>query len=120
MKYLDYTIGDTWNTRIKSLGNSTYQDYLKSDHWKSVKKKASSRPNYQKCEFCQSTDVELHHTSYKCILTKFELRCIISLCRKHHQEIHNYSVENKCSVRIATNNLRKIYKPDYTSKNRLK
>ena len=49
-----------------------------------------------------------------------ELRNIISVCRSHHQEIHNYSNIKKVSVRIATNHLRKKYSPEYWIKNRVK
>jgi hypothetical protein len=119
MGNLDVTINDTWRNRELNLGDLTYIEYLKSDHWKELKKKAISRPNYQKCEFCNSEKIELHHTSYKYILTKFELRNIISVCRYHHQEIHDYSNDKKVSVRIATNHLRKKYSPEYWIKNRI-
>lgn len=115
---LDEIYADTWIRRDKNLGQFRYDEYLASDHWKQVKAKASARPNYQKCEFCNSQCIELHHTSYKWILTEHELRTIISLCRDHHQEIHDLAKSQGISVRVATNTLRKIYKPDYRSPNR--
>jgi protein-tyrosine-phosphatase len=118
MLELDYSYQDTWERRKIALGGITYKQYLESQHWKEVKTKAKSRPNYQKCEFCESTKIDLHHTSYKWIGTKDELRCIIALCRKHHQEVHDLAKEKKTSVRLATNELRKVYKPDYTKPNR--
>ena len=115
---LDYSIEDTYKIRLENLNGLTYNEYLKSEHWKKVKEKAKSRLNYQSCEFCNSKKVELHHTSYKWINTNRELSCIIALCRKHHQEVHDFSFKEKISVRIATNRLRKIYKPKYWLKNR--
>ena len=117
MSKLDNTYQDTWNTRIKNLNGLTYQEYLESDHWERVKYKASLRSNYQKCEFCPETKVELHHKSYKWINTKFELSAIIALCRKHHQKIHDYAKDNNVSIRISTkkfmkDNKRGWYSPD--------
>lgn len=118
MKVLDYSYQDTWERRNEKLQGTTYEAYLKSAHWASVKTKARSRPNYQRCEFCKSTNIELHHTSYKWIFTKHELRCIIALCRSHHEEVHLLAKRKECSVRLATNELRKKYKPNYWEKNR--
>lgn len=116
---LDKTYDDTRSTREVKLSGMTYEEYLKSDHWAKVKAKASKRPNYQKCEFCDSTEVELHHTSYKWILTKDELNTIISLCRNHHQEVHDLARSDGLSVRVATIRLRRIYKPDFYKPNRV-
>lgn len=116
---LDEIYADTWDRREHNLAGMTYGEYLESDHWQRVKEKATSRSNYQKCEFCNSTQVELHHTSYKWILTDNELRVILSLCREHHQEIHDLARTKNVSVRAATNLLRRKYKPDYWRKNRV-
>jgi len=77
---IDRTIQDTYTTRYENLNGLDYQEYLKSDHWQMVKKKAKRRKAYQKCQFCDSKNIDLHHTS-------------------------------KCSVRIATNELRRKYSP---------
>ncbi|WP_267112821.1 hypothetical protein [Xanthomonas sacchari] len=119
LKDLDEIYADTWIRRDMNLGDQKYCDYLSSEHWKKVKAKAKSRPNYQKCEFCNSLEVELHHTSYKWILTKNELRAIISLCRDHHQEVHDLARSRGISVRIATNSLRRKYQIDCRTPNRI-
>ncbi len=123
MKDLDEIYADTWNRRNSNIGSRggsmTYEQYLASEHWKKIKAKARKRPNYQKCEFCNNTKVELHHTNYKWILTNDELRAIISLCRFHHQEVHNFAKSKQVSVRIATNTLRNQYKEDYRTPNRI-
>lgn len=115
---LDEIYAHTWGRREQTLGGMTYDEYLDSDHWRLVKQKAASRPNYKKCEFCSSTDVELHHTSYKWLFTKDELRTIISLCRTHHAEVHDLARSSGQSVRNATNELRRSYKANYWEKNR--
>lgn len=46
MKDLDQTYTDTWHTRAESLAGSgfkTYEEYLQSDLWKSIKDRASRR-----------------------------------------------------------------------------
>jgi hypothetical protein len=108
---LDENYLDTWIRRDSVLAKHgfTYREFLVSDHWRQIKKKAAQRSNYQKCTFCNCTNVELHHTSYKWLFTKDELRNIIALCRKHHEEIHDYAKDNDMSVRIATNILRSRY-----------
>lgn len=118
-KDLDEIYADTWDRREENLAGTTYGAYLQTEHWKHVKEIAGKRPNYQKCEFCQSQQVELHHTSYKWIFTNNELRVIISLCRAHHQEIHDLAKVHNVSVRVATNLLRRVYKPNYWLKNRI-
>jgi len=110
MKNLDTTYEDTWIRRESNLEKISYKDYLNSDWWKEVKKKAKAKPEtYGKCQFCDNKEnIELHHTSYKWIFTKDELRTIIPLCREHHQMVHDYAKVNNVSVRIATNEIRKI------------
>lgn len=105
--------GDTWNTRKDSLNGMTYDEYLKTDHWFSIKRKARKRKYYQKCELCPETKIELHHKTYKFINTPQELQSIIPLCRYHHQEIHDYAKKYNLSVRIATNSVVKYSKRVY-------
>lgn len=114
---LDTTYEDTWNTReerLRELGMS-YKEFLLSDTWKAVKLKASSRKNYQTCEFCDCTKVELHHSSYKWLGTKDELRTVYACCRYHHELIHKMSKELNISVRLSTNYFRN-YKNRFRNK----
>jgi hypothetical protein len=114
MKKLDYKFEDTWIRRESNLDNISYKDYLNSNWWKEIKNKAKQREHYCKCQFCNTDkNIELHHTSYKWIFTKDELRTIIPLCREHHQEVHDYAKVNNLSVRVATNKLRLKYKPNW-------
>ena len=111
MKDIDYTYNDTWERRGKNMIHKSYEDYLNSDWWKNIKQKALKRKCYQYCLFCKSNkNLNLHHTSYKWINTKDELRTIICLCNKCHKEVHNYAKSNLVSVRIATNSIRNRYK----------
>ena len=87
MKTLDDTYEDTWIRRSEKLKESgmSYIEYLNSEHWFSVKEKASKRSNYKCCEICGCSKVELHHTSYKWIMTKDELRTIIAVRQQTRQ-----------------------------------
>lgn len=107
---LDATYSDTWKTRSNNL-SMPYSEFLKSDHWLATKKKAASRKDrYGSCEVCGTTkNLELHHTSYKWIGTKHELCNVISLCRTHHQEVHDYAKSNDVSVRLATTAVKTKY-----------
>ena len=105
---LDTTYEDTWNTReerLRELGMS-YKEFLLSDMWREVKLKAKSRKNYQTCEFCDCSEVDLHHSSYKWLGTKDELRTVYACCRYHHELIHRMAKELNISVRLSTNYFR--------------
>jgi hypothetical protein len=63
------------------------QIYLKSDHWKSLKK-AKAKEVGRKCEICGSKKkLEFHHDNYRDIydVTTADLRI---LCHAHHHEFH--------------------------------
>lgn len=64
-----------------------YKEYLKTDHWKKIKKqyKDSDLPQY--CLVCENPKYELHHRSYDRIGAEL-LTDLISLCRKHHSATH--------------------------------
>lgn len=110
---LDKEYKDTWNTRVDNLEElevASYQEFLLSPLWKELKNKASKRENFQSCYVCGCSDkLELHHLSYK-FLT--ELRNVRSVCRVHHQEIHDLAKEKGISVRLATRQRREAYARD--------
>ena len=61
--------------------------YLKSDHWKALKK-AKAKEVGRKCEVCGATKrLEFHHDNYRDIydVTTADLRI---LCKTHHYEFH--------------------------------
>lgn len=111
---LDISYSDTWRTRDSRLAKIgiTYQEFLLTEHWKQVKQKAMTRDCYTKCKVCGTRDkVELHHTSYKWLNTKDELRNVLSVCRKHHQEIHDLSRKENMSVRLSSRFIIMKYNP---------
>lgn len=99
----DKTYSDTWAKREIKLGGQSYDDYLKSEEWQTIKATCRTRPFYQKCHICEATGrLDIHHTTYKYIHTKQPMRELVALCRECHDGVHQYAREKNCSVRIAT------------------
>lgn len=68
--------------------------YLKSEHWKLLKK-AKAKEVGRKCEICGTTKkIEFHHDNYRNIydVTTADLRI---LCKTHHHEFHFGSKKKK-------------------------
>lgn len=65
-----------------------YKDYLKTDHWKNIKKRYRKSKLIQNCYICGSqNNLNLHHKSYKRI-GKERLNDLIPLCRECHYFTH--------------------------------
>ena len=65
----------------------TYRDYLKSDHWRELKKHKLKRTE-KKCAICGTLNqIDCHHVLYKNIhdVTTADLRW---LCRPCHERAH--------------------------------
>lgn len=78
----DKTYADTWAKREDKLDGQSYEDYLKSDEWQSIKAIALTRPFYQRCNICGATGrLDIHHTTYKYIHSKQPMRELVALCR---------------------------------------
>jgi hypothetical protein len=99
---------ETWQVRdvvLKEIG-MTYAEYLKSDHWKKVKQKASRRKRFCKCFKCGSTkNIDLHHKHYRFLMHIHELQSIVPLCRTCHEQTHDLAKVKDISVREATNDM---------------
>ena len=67
-----------------------YSDYLESDYWKDLRKKALARDG-GRCSFCGSyNDLNVHHNSYreKWQGIENELPLVMVLCKDCHSEFH--------------------------------
>jgi hypothetical protein len=103
----EQTYAETWTVRTQKLndaGFSSYGDFLNSDFWDTVKQKQKEddRPHLRECYLCSSTDVELHHRTYKKLTEKDALRDIRAYCRTHHQMIHDLAKLKQIPVIRAT------------------
>jgi len=83
----------------------TYNNYLKSSHWKNVKKNFTGR---KRCKICKKRfKLNLHHKHYKTI--KFERkRDLVYLCNICHKKLHKKGLENFINRKSSI--LRKLLK----------
>jgi hypothetical protein len=81
--------------RLRELGFSSYQDYLRSDHWRELRVRyfRSKLPKRNEeglalCQFCdQTSGLNLHHKTYG-RLGNERLMDVMLVCRDHHGVIH--------------------------------
>ena len=70
------------------LKNLPYNEYLKTDHWKSVRKDALKRSKYR-CQLCNNnTSLQVHHRTYE-NLGNEHYGDLIALCQTCHEKHHN-------------------------------
>ena len=79
-------------TRLQKLGFRTYNEYLKSEHWKQFKEKvfrSKMMKNGFSCWMCtnNNTRLNVHHKTYK-NLGKEKIGDIMLICEKCHKFIH--------------------------------
>lgn len=68
---------------------SSYKEYLHSKHWKLFKKRYRQSSYYiGHCLFCDCTvRLHFHHITYVRLGKEF-LKDVVTLCKKHHTQIH--------------------------------
>jgi hypothetical protein len=64
-----------------------YRAYLRSAHWRDVKRRYRSSGLPQACVVCGDPRVDLHHKTYE-RRGREELTDLEPRCRKHHEEVH--------------------------------
>jgi len=104
------------NKRLKLFGYSSYQDYLKSAEWKSIKKRINKRRKnkiyWRKCYCCgDENDIQIHHNNYKFIGTGKINTALFPLCGKCHNRTHRMSQMKKykhCGLKGIMRALRRI------------
>lgn len=72
----------------------SYRDYLKTEHWKNIRKLIRKKYN-NKCKNCKTSErLEVHHKTYRNIGNEL-LSNLVLLCRDCHQQVHDQSNSNK-------------------------
>lgn len=99
------------NRKLKKYGYANYEDYLKSEEWREIKRKVESRGGHWKiCEVCVSTEkIQLHHVRYSGI-GKGNLNNLKPLCNSCHFKVHQITLKGKCGLKTAVRKLKKIHK----------
>lgn len=92
--------------RLRLLGFASYQQYLQSDLWKSIRGRVlAKQPECRICRLRKAT--EIHHRSYKTeYLTGEKTSQLIPICRSCHESIE-FSVDgNKLPLCSANAKMR--------------
>ena len=83
-----------FSQKINSMGYSSYQEYLQSEHWQQFRKKYyRSKKTKKYCIICSTDEVynfniELHHKTYTRLGSEL-LSDVVPVCREHHELIHD-------------------------------
>lgn len=94
----------TFHQKLRSLGYSSYREYLSGDHWQDVRRRywASKLAKKACCAGCGATSkLNLHHRTYKRIGEEW-LTDLILACRDCHGEIHDFEAVEQVHVWRAT------------------
>lgn len=77
----------TWAQILSACRCRTYEQYLESSLWKSIKQRVYQRFGHQ-CSICEKTATEIHHASY-CLETMLgkRIRNLFPLCEGCHQAV---------------------------------
>jgi len=73
---------------VEYLRSLPYREYLKTDHWKKIRKKALKYAEYR-CQLCNVKNVELHvhHRTYDNVGCEKPADLTV-LCKLHHEQFH--------------------------------
>lgn len=89
---------------------TSYQMYLKSNHWQDVRNRYYASKYPYKCNICEvKTGLQLHHKSYKRIGNE-RLNDLVYLCGIHHKQLHDtlkVSASNKTTLWNINRKMRK-------------
>lgn len=83
--------------KLTQIGIDSYQSYLKSEEWKSIRSKIKKRTakKWNFCNICGSgNNLNIHHSSYKVIGQENPGNTVKMLCRECHNSLHEYSKQN--------------------------
>ena len=74
-------------TTLSFAGFPTYQSYLRSARWKSIRQTVLSASNWE-CAGCQERATQVHHRDYRPrVLTGEDLTPLVPVCRACHGKI---------------------------------
>lgn len=73
---------------VKALKALPYAEYLKTEHWQSLRKKALKKASYR-CQLCNAkVPLDVHHRTYERLGQEY-LADVIVLCRECHRKFHD-------------------------------
>lgn len=75
------------NAILRTLGFATYQSYLESPTWRTIRAKVLARDR-QQCQLCLGKAFSVHHRSYcRGALDGSQLHHMVSICKPCHERI---------------------------------
>jgi hypothetical protein len=98
--------------KLRSLGYTTYGEYLESDHWKEVRSWFWARNKNRHCRGCSGKPEQIHHVTYKRLGAEKPYD-LVAVCRSCHEAVHESELPNgrlrgtTCSVLSHTGRLRR-------------
>lgn len=96
------------NKILRNKGYANYQEFLKSETWKTIKLKIDDSKKF--CHCCgTNSSLDAHHTSYRNNMVNEEkgMRNVKFMCRKCHEEIHSIQRNSNVWISEAERILRK-------------
>lgn len=94
------------NNRPVRLNQTEYQEYLRSEHWQTIRKRKLRDSGYA-CEECNNKcDLEVHHIRYK-NLYDIDLADLKTLCRFCHRKAHGLNAKSKPKLKTKSNKKKK-------------
>jgi 5-methylcytosine-specific restriction endonuclease McrA len=102
-----------------SMTKNEYQKYLKSSHWRDVKRRFRRSKLYRDtCYICGKKGcLHLHHKSYKRLGSE-RLTDLVQLCSTCHREVHDILKERASMKTNLWNIARKLRKRNYKFRKR--
>ncbi len=81
----------TWlDRRSQQLGYKDYEDYLRGEHWKALKRRfAANAQSPKACIGCGARKYQLHHRSYARLGAEM-LTDLVPLCGLCHRKVHEH------------------------------
>jgi hypothetical protein len=99
----------TKKKKVKSNPKDVHNKYIHSEQWIKLRKRFFKN-NPKECYICKCTyNIHLHHSTYKNLHTKKEIKDLIPLCSIHHELLHKTHVKGtdlkKHTIQFISNNL---------------
>lgn len=73
--------------KLRFAGHDSYEDYLKSDHWRDIRRRALKAADYR-CQLCPSDkNLNVHHRNYYRLGSEWD-EDVVVLCKICHSLLH--------------------------------
>lgn len=76
---------ESLNSRAGRLGHGSYDDYLRSEHWRAFRGDVLRR--YPQCRICRGMALVVHHLTYE-RLGEERIEDVVALCPECHDTLH--------------------------------